>query len=278
MFNARLRAERGALCLRHPNKRQDRAKVIVGSGWWSSEEKSEWDIGASVTRSTKFFSLWYRQVTQCIAPDWIVFTDSASPNKPDWGNYPLVKWIELDQNYGHANDIRTGKVKTKLCGWTRSVLTGAMYAYCCDADYFVYVEQDCLIRGENFLKIAIANNSADILFGARTEGGVGINGKSAVPMFQNSLIIVKKSGLERFICGILEAPESDGELSPEKKLERQCAPFGEIAVPYGRSRPIDFEKSHFYAQHLTNEELKQFVKSEGLPRLESVEVKSIFDI
>ena len=278
MFNARLRAERGGLMTQKPASRKGRPKVVVGTGWWSSDESCDWHLGAPITRSVAFFDTWYRQVMNCIGPDRIVITDSNSPIKPDWRSYPGVHWIELDRNYGHPNDLRTGRIKTKFSGYTRSVINGAVHAYCCDADYYVYVEQDCLVRGEGFLEMAIGDATADILLGARTEGGVGIEGKPAAPMFQNSLIIVSSVGLERFITGIIGAPQGDGELSIEVIMERQCAPFGEIAIPYGRSRPIDFETTCFYAQHMTDEELEHFLDTEGIPLLGAVSGDGIFDV
>jgi hypothetical protein len=264
MFNARLRAERGgSKATQQIWPKSPAPKVVVASGWWSDEERSEWAIGSSATRSVSFFDVWYHQVMNYISPHRIVITDSASPNKPDWQTYPRVNWIELDQNYGHPNDVRTGKIKTKFSGYTRSVINGAMYAYCCDADYFIYVEQDCLVRGENFLAEALGSNNEEILLGAKTEGGQGLAGGDAAPMHQNSLIIIEKKGLERFITGIINAPEGDGELSIEIIMERFCHPFGIIEIPYGRSRPIDFECPCFYAQHLTDEELDRFLDIES---------------
>jgi hypothetical protein len=163
--------------------------------------------------------------------------------------------------------VRVGRItiKNKYSGYLRSVLNGAMHAYCCDADYYVYVEQDCLVRGEQFLEHAVAGTSLDILIGERTQGGTGLHGRPANPMFQNSLIVVKREGLERFMSRLLDAPWSDGELSGEIIMERQLVPFEVVAVPYGRSRPIDFSTSHFYAQHLSDEELTSFLEVEGLP-------------
>lgn len=264
MFNARLRAERGGSDATQNNWSAPHVpKVVVGSGWWADDEDSEWAIGSSATRSVSFFDVWYRQVMKCISPDRIVITDSSSPNKPDWGTYPRVNWIELDRNYGHPNDVRTGKVKTKFSGYTRSVINGAMYAYCCDADYFVYIEQDCLVRGDEFLAKAIGSNKDEILLGARTEGGKGLQGSEAAPMLQNSLIIVAKSGLERFITGIINSPVGDGEQSIEVIMERHCHPFGIIEILYGRSRPIDFDSPCFYVQHLSDDELDRFLDIEA---------------
>jgi hypothetical protein len=62
----------------------------------------------------------------------------------------------------------------------------------------------------------------------------------------------------------MKGPESDGELSPEVKLVRDCAPIELLAIPYGRSRPIDFQEPCYYAQHLTEDELRQFLLVERL--------------
>jgi hypothetical protein len=67
-------------------------------------------------------------------------------------------------------------------------------------------------------------------------------------MLQQSLIVVRRSGLERFLSGILGAPWTDGEVSPEETMRTRLEPYELLQVPYGRSRPIDFNRSHFYAQ------------------------------
>ncbi|MGD1037798.1 MAG: hypothetical protein ABR878_11510 [Roseiarcus sp.] len=233
----------------------NRLKIVVGSGWWCDGSRAPWTIGAPATRSPAFFDLWLRQVHRCLRPLKVVVTDSAAPIKPDYRSDASLVWIELDRNYGHANDLARALIKTKYCGFTRSVMNGAMYALCCDADFYVYVEQDCLLYGEDLLAHAIGEATEDILIGARTENGVGLRGTVAVPMFQQSLVIVRRPALERFIIGLVGAPWSDGQVSPEVTMERRLAPFGILRIPFGRSRPIDFGLSHFYAQHLTENEL-----------------------
>ena len=246
------------LTVRRRAARSRLGKVVVGSGWWCDEQPHEWAIGSPATRSVEFFELWYRQVLRCLDPDRIVITDSASRIKPDGRSRPLLHWIELDRNYGQPNDIRTGRIATKYSGFTRSVINGAMHALCCDADFYVYVEQDCLLSGEDFLTYAIGNTSADILLGPPTENGKGLDGAVAAPMLQQSVMVVHRAGLERFLVGLLGAPWTDGEVSPEEIMKRRLMPFDFIRVPYGRSRPIDFARSHFYAQHLDDEELRRF--------------------
>lgn len=241
-----------------------RPKVVVGSGWWSDTARSPWNIGDDLTRSPRFFALWHRQVMLSFAPDRIVVTDSDAPLKPDWSEFQRVVPIALDANYGHANDIRTGRLDTKFCGFTRSVLMGAMYALCCDADYYVYVEQDCLVHGENLLDVAIGRGAFDFYCGQRTRGGKGFNGAMASSMFQQSLQIASRKGLEKLILATISASESDGEVSPEVKMVRDMRPHGLLKIPYGRSRPVDFSRSHYYAQHLDRDELHAFMDAQGL--------------
>jgi hypothetical protein len=135
-----------------------------------------------------------------------------------------------------------------------------MYALCCDADVYVYVEQDCLLHGENFLERAVGDSGADILLGAPPQNGRGLGpGGIAAPMVQQSLMVVRRDGLERFLIGLLSSTASDGEVPPEETMRTRLAPFDFLRVPYGRERPIDFDRSHFYAQHLTDGELAQFI-------------------
>ncbi|MHC5018667.1 MAG: FkbM family methyltransferase [Planctomycetota bacterium] len=238
-------------------------KVVVGSGWWCDATPHDWALGADATRSPEFFELWYGQILRCLSPERVVITDSASPVKPVIPDDSRVQWVELDRNYGHANDLRTGRIRTKYSGFTRSVLNGAMYALCCDADVYVYVEQDCLLYGDDFLAHALGDAEADILLGAPAEQARGLDGAEAAPMLQQSLIIVRRAGLERFVQQLLAAPWSDGEVPPEEIMRRQLAPFDHVRVPYGRSRPVDFTRSHFYVQHLDAEELPAFCAVAG---------------
>ena len=233
-------------------------KIVVGSGWWCDVTPHEWALGSASTRSIGFFDLWYRQVSECLRPDRVIVTDSASPLKPSYRAHKGLQWVELDRNYGHANDIRVGRIRTKYSGFTRSVINGAMYALCCDADFYVYVEQDCLLYGKDFLNEAVGNSTADILLGAPTENGKGLGGRPADGMLQQSLIVVRRSGLERLLIGLLSTTATDGEVSPEETMRMRLQPFDFVWVPYGRSRPIDFNRSHFYVQHLDEDELASF--------------------
>jgi hypothetical protein len=83
-------------------------------------------------------------------------------------------------------------------------------------------------------------------------------------MLQQSMIIARRGGMERLIRGLLEVPWTDGDVSPEETMRLRLQPLGTLAIPYGRSRPIDFTRSHYYAQHLTEAELAAFCDLEGV--------------
>jgi hypothetical protein len=269
-FNSRLRAEMPAAPLPQAVAQLSGAspKVVVGSGWWCEDSVRDWKIGDSATRSIPFFDVWYRQVMRCLRPLRVVVTDSAAPVKPDYTSYPLLQWLELDSNYGHAIDIRLGSIKTKYSGFTRSVINGAAYALCCDADFFVYVEQDCLVFGDDLLARATGDSAADIFLGMPSENAKGLNGGIAAPMLQQSLMVVRRAGLERFLEGLLGAPWTDGECSPEETMRLRLAPFELTRIPYGRSRPIDFNAPAFYVQHLEGDDLQRALQAAGASLVE----------
>jgi hypothetical protein len=114
------------------------------------------------------------------------------------------------------------------------------------------------------LRTAIGDSPENVLIGMPTTGGVGLNGNVAAEMKQQSLMIANRQGMEQLVSGLLAAEWTDGDLSPEMIMERQLPSLGTLCVPYGRSRPIDFDRSHFYVQHLSLEELRRFIEIEGL--------------
>ena len=61
---------------------------------------------------------------------------------------------------------------------------GAMYALGCDAEFYVYVEQDALLFGDDFLMLALGDSTDDILLGSPTHNGRGRLGPGAAPMMQ----------------------------------------------------------------------------------------------
>ena len=154
---------------------------------------------------------------------------------------------------------------------------GVAYAWLCDADYFIYVEQDCLLYGEGLIEHAIGLMRHDYMFGS----GVG----TPQPL-QQSVFIIKRPAFRAFLDGYDRVRESDREISPEVKFARlrydwaaariggprwqrrwwrltrgrwyDILPFG-----YGRARPIDWEQPYFYFQHGSREEVEIYAEKTG---------------
>ena len=90
-------------------------------------------------------------------------------------------------------------------GWERSVLQGAFQAILNDVDYYVYVEQDLLARGQGWIERCIATLKAGkdkISYGAATEPTTTV-GFGAQPL-QQSLVVVSRAYLPTFVQRILE--------------------------------------------------------------------------
>ena len=225
---------------------------VIHSGWWCDETLahpgSRRNGSDNRVRSPLFFDVWYECIRTFTSPQKIIVVDSNSPLKPKVNQD--VEFISLKRNFFHAENC-----DTKYCGWTRAFFTGAFYALMCDADYSVYVEQDCVLVGGGIIEQAIANMEQagrKITYGRLT--GLG-------PLIEQSFVIIKKDYILDFLTKYLSLPQTDNIFSgvaPELKFKNinkadnaWCAlPFG-----YGRNRPINFEDAVFFAQQLTTEEL-----------------------
>jgi len=252
-------------------------KYVIGSGWWCTEDPS-WGrerkrLGDDLIRTAKFHELWYKSVDRFTDPCKILIVDSASPVRPPvYAGDRRIEIVSLDENYGHSTSC-----ETKFCGYTRSCMMGVAYAWLCDADYFVYVEQDCLLHGEGLIEHAIGQMSHDYMFG----GGIG----TPQPL-QQSLFIIRKSAFRPFLNGLDRIRESDREVSPEVKFARLRWDWGPARIGgpqwrrwwwrrtrgrwydplpfgFGRARPLDWEQSHFYFQHGSREEVETYAERTG---------------
>lgn len=231
---------------------------IVHSGWWCDE--SQRHIGANYNesddriRTPKFFDVWYDCVTKFSNPEKIIVVDSASPLKPDVSG-KSVEWVNLKTNFKHGM-ICEGK----FGGWTRAFALGAMYAYLNDAEYSVFLEQDCLIVGEGIIERAIENMTrADISYGG-----------SSVVRIEQSFVIIKRDYILTFLHDFLGMKQSDRDLFTEVKFQRiqkreyalsfvglNKSRFTPLPFGFGRNRPIDCTQKHLYAQQWSRDELQE---------------------
>lgn len=259
-------------------------KYIIASGWWScqrDEDTRDQLIGDDQIRNSDFHTLWYQCIKRFTNADEIVVIDSASPIKPE--NINDETWISLRKNFGHSTNH-----ESKYSGVSRSFMMSMMYAFANDYDYWVYIEQDALIYGDNIIEQAIKNSYQSIIWG---------DGKGTPQPTQQSLMIFEKNQIPVFLYHYEKINCTDAEISPEWKflfaanslarilpsttLKYLANPsksrianlpkkifikflrlfdrFDDLPFGYGRVRPINFEDSHFYFQHGDKQELKLFL-------------------
>lgn len=253
---------------------------VIGSGWWctdadersiNSERKL---LGDDEIRAAGFFRLWLDSVRRSTAPAVIVVIDSHAPVKPDPALRAEVAWVELPFNAKHST-----KHLGQWSGWMRSVLLSGHYALNSDADYFVYVEQDCLLQGGGIVEHCIAQMTTDLMFGS---------GEGTPQPLQQSFFIVHRRRLARFLDNLVCLREPDRDLSPEwkfvfaswrplviaanlglmkrrriRRLALRIARrffYDHLPIGSGRARPIPTEAPFSYFQHGTAEELQYYLE------------------
>lgn len=253
---------------------------IVGSGWWSSDKSSEdvnpnrKSVGDPFIRSVPFFDLWFESIEANTSPHKIIVVDSNAPNKPSVEKRERVEWVSLPFNAKHSTD-HIGR----WSGWTRSVIVSATYALASDCDYFVYVEQDCLLKGKGIIEHSIRQMNTGVMFG---------DGAGTPQPLQQSFFIIRSDRLRGFVRNLCAIDSKDCELSPEWKFVCALWPpfvfaanrgflsnrktrervlkfarnrfFEHLPFGVGRARPIQFVDDFFYFQHGTQDEITQFVK------------------
>lgn len=237
---------------------------IIHSGWWCdttlTHEGAKRNTSDNRTRAPEFMHVWHECIRTFSAPGSIIIVDSASPVRPP--ELPGVTYVSLTRNFFHAEGC-----DTQLCGWTRGFILGAAYALMNDADYSVYVEQDCLLVGGGIVEQAIAameQAGKRISFGALRSLGSYI---------EQSFVIVRRDYIMEFISSYLRIPQSDSPFTgfaPELKFRKIVEAAGSwhpLPFGYGRERPINFHDAVLYAQHMTNDELVHLHRLTGFASL-----------
>lgn len=261
-------------------------KYIIGSGWWCADKVQDTRtelLGDDDIRGQKFHQLWYEAICRYTSPEKIIIVDSASPIKPKLNkDDPRLEFVSLNVNAGHSTN-HLGK----FCGCVRAMQLGLEYTLQCDADYYVYVEQDALIYGEGIIEHCINQMVKPYMFGT----GIGTPLRS-----QQSLFIIRKDGILPFLQKLNKLKQTDNEICPEEKfhlvsshgpvgllakfsqhsknnklyawLNWQCFKYlrnwQNLPIGFGRVKPIDFDAPYFYFQHGCKEELNEYLELTGI--------------
>ncbi|EOX4846107.1 hypothetical protein NDJ14_09190 [Vibrio alginolyticus] len=260
-------------------------KVIVGTGWWSSDDdERKIKYGDDLIRSSAFSELWLKSLSEALSFEKIVVIDSCSPNKSSvlTDNGEFIEYISLLENGGHASNI-----SGRHCGWSRGVVLSMLYAYFSGCDYYVYVEQDVLLKGSRIVEHITSKGNTGYYFG---------ESKDFPQPLQQSFFAIRSDKIPEFVSKFLSIKFSDYEISCEVKFALCTSPifnflpkklfvkshgkgnlrkamnkikvklasilsnFDYINIQGGRDRPIDFDSPLYYFQHGSEDEIKKYLK------------------
>jgi len=239
-------------------------QYIIGTGWWCCKGKQSWKItlGDDFIRSKEFHQLWYYAVDKYTNPEKICIVDSASPIIPDLNqDDSRIEWISLNKNYN--NFISSYQKLFDHTGWMKGVLLSAMYALLCEVDYYLYIEQDCLVRGHGWVEFVIDKLEKEVdkgkpgwMFG----DGRYCRGRH---LLQQSLFIVKITSLWEFISKLTLPCKHLPHLQSEERFSKSLKNFSYLPFGYGRFNKVFLvNKPYFYAQHWSLEGLVDWCRIE----------------
>jgi len=198
------------------------------------------------THTADFFRLWYQYIEKYTNAKEIWITDAHSDVVPATrlqNTVPIVRYRRAN-NLGHS------------MGWKDSVIKGAEYCMCKGYDYYVYIEQDCLVWGEDIIENCCKEMKKPLMFGDA----------DGLPWeIQQCFFIVKAYYLSEFI-----RINKESEVNPPEHLwhERFRDEFQYFSFKGGRQRTLDNKMG--YVQHITEEELECFNRWE-IPKKKSVD-------
>lgn len=225
-------------------------KYCVFSGWYCDDKPRNYaTFGTHKIREKDFFNLWYKSVTTFTKPEKIFITDSASPVKPDLPDDPRIEFVSLYKNFGHS-----AVPGPHYCGFTKALFSGIFYADLNEFDYAVFVEQDCLLYGKNFVE--------NIINVFRGQDLILCHGRGTAQPIQQSFFIMRKNIYRDYINYYMRFEKSDHQFSPEKKMY-VISQFFKTAISnleFGRARPLNFDLDYFYFQHGSDDEITQYNK------------------
>lgn len=257
---------------------------LICTGWYASDKPRDYVThGDDFIRGTDFRPLWWKSLDTFARPEKVLIVDSASPVKPDDHKFTTTdcEYINLMINPGHAQNC-----SGHYSGCMAAIMLGMSYALHNDVDFFLYVEQDALLYGDNIVEeVKKQLLKKDYVFG-----------QGSGKMIQQSIFAINKKGLRRFLAALNSINYTDHQVNPEWKFMlassalmhfplstllglyswdnprfiRRMAqnllfplfyatrdytflPFG-----YGRVRPLNFSDKTFYFQQGDMDEVRKY--------------------
>ncbi len=259
---------------------------LVTTGWYSTVQPRTYQtFGDHSIRGPEFRSLWWQSLQTFVSPSHVYVVDSASPVKPTDHALAQVdlRGVELLINPGHSQNTTH-----HYCGAMAAILMGMEYALYSGVDYYMYVEQDALIYGDQFLPTVEKELSKrGMVFG-------GAPGR----LVEHTVMAFERKVLRKFLSWVHSIDLSDRLIEPEYKFMHAASlmrhapimkllsyerprwirhPVAQLAVMacgvsreyellpfgYGRLRPINFNDDIFYFQQGSSEEVAAYKKKTG---------------
>ena len=239
-------------------------KYLLGSGFYGGSD-----------RSTRFVDHWKHALLRNTGPipDRVVVlsvgnTTSGIGSRTMWigkdfGIWPTAEELHLNGNLGHCEHLLNGHKPHRHTGWSGAIIALAMLAYNNETD-FVFVEQDCIVRGPYIERMYSEIGDGQMIFGNLTFP----DGTLMQPCAQ-SLFLVRHAFIPEFVRGYLSLGDErrPGQLTEHKfaqleEMDRRS--YRRFSFGYDRGRPAcgleacDDEVCYF--QQLTDSEIATLVK------------------
>ena len=219
--------------------------LCIATGWCAHNSGHNNPQRSKLQNSPQWLAdYWMPHIVAQVTPDaWMFYVSNCEIMPRDiYGlksaEFVFAKTPAIELSYRHD--------------WAASITMGAVYAYTNNMDY-LYIEQDCLAH--NIPAVVDYAKDHRVCYGY---GEYSLYGGWA----ENSLTWCRWDALPDFIARMMASriKECDGNAEKIETIFHRY--FQDIAgfwpFGYGRKRPINFDDSVFYAQQLTDGEIRGF--------------------
>lgn len=244
-------------------------KYTLVSGFHRYSPAADWFLKLWIKNVAKLDVEPQSKIVIAVGDAWKQMVDSLNKAKRESAFFSpsliemaehRIDFIPLQGNCGHVHQLIGKQEPAKpheFCGWSASVITGAMLAYTNETD-FVYLEQDALAFGPVIEKMYEECGDAKMIFGRKMQAAPWM------PCAQ-SLFLIKHEFIPDFVRFYINAG-ADRDIKgsqalnlPEHKFMKLKEWFPDLVTQFGfgydRERPIDPFDKVWYAQKFTRDEL-----------------------
>lgn len=232
----------------------------IGVGWFCpdggrTEEYDPYKKTRYCIPADEMFSVWQKNINAYCNPEAIIIVDSNSDVPPPYDHDDdRFVYIRMRKNFHpklKEQKFIFGQIQRSAA--SRQMYLSAMYAWVNDIDYYVWIEQDCMISGKGIIEAAIENmGDADISMG-RLKQNITI---------EPCLTIFRTESFPQILTAYIDSKKGCPRDLPERKYKfmnsENIVKFAWHPFGYGRDRPLDFTQKFLYAQRVTLEEMGQF--------------------